>query len=95
MLLLSCPNCGDRNASEFRYGGPLNPRPVDPEKAEEDSWIRYLYLQANTMEHETEWWYHRYGCGLWFLVERNRKNNDVIRTYQWQVGGQGGRLSRV
>ena len=86
MLLLSCPNCGDRNASEFRYGGPLNPRPVDPEKAEEDSWIRYLYLQTNTMEHETEWWYHT-ASGIWFLADRNNETDEVVRTYLYQSEG--------
>ena len=30
MLLLACPNCGDRNVSEFRFGGELNSRPKDP-----------------------------------------------------------------
>ena len=30
MLILSCPNCGERNVSEFRFGGEYNPRPADP-----------------------------------------------------------------
>ena len=90
MLVLLCPNCGDRNASEFRYGGPYNPRPVQPEQADEKKWVEYLYLHTNPMAKQTEWWYHGSGCGLWFLVERDRQSNDVIRTYEWRVGRDHG-----
>ena len=30
MLLLTCPNCGHRNSSEFRFGGEYNSRPKKP-----------------------------------------------------------------
>ena len=87
MLLLNCPNCGDRNASEFRYGGEYNPRPAEPEQASEAEWVRYLYLHTNAMDEQTEWWYHHSGCGLWFLAQRHRKSNCVTRTYEWHAGG--------
>ena len=32
---------------------------------------------------EVEWYYHRAGCGTWFLVERDRRTNTVIRTMPW------------
>ena len=86
MLLLNCPNCGERNASEFRYGGPYNPRPDAPDQADATEWTEYLFLQTNSMGEQVEWWYHRSGCELWFLAERNRQSNRVIQTYLWESG---------
>ena len=33
---------------------------------------------------QTEWWLHASGCGLWFLLERDRESNEVIRAWEWQ-----------
>lgn len=87
MLLLDCPHCGQRNAGEFRYGGEYNPRPSPSGDASDGDWQRYLYLRRNSMDFQVEWWYHRAGCGTWFLVERERRSNTVARTLLWQPGG--------
>ena len=29
---------------------------------------------------QREWWYHRAGCGLWFVAERDTRTNEVART---------------
>jgi heterotetrameric sarcosine oxidase delta subunit len=83
MLLLDCPNCGARNASEFRFGGEVNPRPRTAAVTAEAEWARYLYLRENKSDVQTEWWYHRTGCGLWFLAERHTSTNRVLRTFLW------------
>ena len=36
---------------------------------------------------QTEWWLHASGCGLWFLIERDRGSNEVIRSWEWQAFG--------
>ena len=46
MMLLTCPNCGARNVSEFRYVGESKSRP-DPETATPEQWRRYLYFHRN------------------------------------------------
>jgi sarcosine oxidase subunit delta len=84
MMRLECPNCGVRNTAEFRYGGEYNPRPAATMEAAEAEWIDYLYQRKNSMGVQIEWWYHRSGCGTWFLVERDRRNNEVARTWRWQ-----------
>ena len=85
MLILSCPNCGERNVSEFRFGGENSPRPQSPMAASEAEWAEYLYLRANKMGGvQVEWWYHQAGCGLWFLAERDWALNEVVRTYTWE-----------
>ena len=45
-MLLPCPWCGPRNATEFRYGGEAGPRP-DPATTTPEEWRRYLYFHAN------------------------------------------------
>ena len=84
MLLLTCPNCGPRNAAEFRHGGEAHPRPADPAQVGEDAWTDFLYMKRNVAGQQTEWWYHRAGCGLWFLADRHNSTNEVLRTYVWQ-----------
>ena len=84
MLILECPNCGPRNVSEFRHGGEMNPRPGAAAAASAVELTDYLYMRRNVSGVETEWWYHRSGCGMWFLAERNTLTNQVLRTYRWQ-----------
>lgn len=83
MLLLTCPNCGPRNVAEFRYGGETNARPGQPLAVGDDAWADFLYMRSNKAGLQTEWWYHRAGCGLWFLAERNTQTNEVTRSYCW------------
>ncbi len=83
MLLLDCPNCGPRNVAEFRFGGEYNPRPKDVLATGDDEWARYLYMRKNRQGVQAEWWYHRAGCGLWFMAERHTLTNAVIETHPW------------
>ncbi len=85
MLLLKCPNCGERNVAEFRFGGEVKRRPPHPEDAAADvAWVDYLYLKENKLGVQKEWWYHSSGCGLWFLAERHTKTQLIERTYFWE-----------
>lgn len=84
MLILECPNCGARNVQEFRYGGEYQPRPGRAEAVDDAAWAGYLYMRENRLGRQREWWYHRAGCGLWFLAERHTKTNEVYRTFRWQ-----------
>lgn len=83
MIQINCPNCGPRNSQEFRYGGEYNPRPARPIHAGEGEWTDYIFMRENKLGVQKEWWYHRAGCGLWFLAERHTKTNQVERTYRW------------
>lgn len=84
MIRITCPNCGPRNAQEFRYGGEYNPRPGRPLEVSEEAWTDYVYMRANRQGVQKEWWYHRAGCQLWFLAERHTKTNEIERTYLWE-----------
>jgi heterotetrameric sarcosine oxidase delta subunit len=84
MIQINCPNCGVRNVSEFRFGGEYNPRPkammMDVSNKE---WTDYVFLRENRVGVQKEWWYHRTGCGAWFLAERHTKSNKVESAYLW------------
>ena len=81
MLVVPCPNCGPRNASEFRCAGEYRPRPDPTQQVSDEEWAAYLYTRTNAMGVHTEWWYHSAGCGLWFLAERHTKTNEFTKTY--------------
>jgi sarcosine oxidase, subunit delta len=83
MIRIQCPNCGLRNSSEFRFGGEYNPRPQQPLTISDPEWTEYIYFRDNKRGEQIEWWYHRNGCGSWFLAKRNTQSNEVINTYLW------------
>lgn len=76
MMLLKCPNCGERNVQEFRYGGEVNPRPARPLETSDAEWADYVYMRRNRAGVQKEWWYHGSGCGRWFVVERDTRGGS-------------------
>ena len=71
--------------NEFAYAGEVTSRPRGaPSQRELAS---YVYFRRNVAGVQREWWYHRFGCELWFLAERDTRTNEVIRTELPQPGG--------
>ena len=79
MIVLPCPNCGDRNVSEFRFGGEIASR---PEAVTPETWAGYLYMRRNVLGVQRESWYHE-ACGCWFIAERHTGTQEVSSTYFW------------
>ena len=77
-FLLACPNCGQRNVHEFRFGGEVMPRPSPDASSEE--WARYFYDRRNVAGVQREWWYHKFGCRKWFVALRDTVTNEVQQT---------------
>jgi heterotetrameric sarcosine oxidase delta subunit len=77
-FLLACPNCGPRDVNEFRYAGEVTRRPAGSPSLRELA--TYVYFRDNVAGVQREWWYHQYGCELWFLAERDTRTNEVLRT---------------
>jgi sarcosine oxidase subunit delta len=78
-FLLSCPSCGLRDVNEFAYGGEVTSRPTQSPSLRELT--SYLYFRRNVAGVQREWWYHRYGCRLWFQAERDTRTNEVQRVF--------------
>ncbi len=77
-FLITCPNCGERDVHEFRFGGEITLRPSPDATAEE--WSRYLYVRRNVAGDQPEWWYHAFGCRKWFVAVRDTETNEVRQT---------------
>jgi sarcosine oxidase, subunit delta len=80
MILVPCPYCGPRNASEFRWGGEIKPRP-DPNNTTKEQWRDYLYFRRNAAGWIRETWCHQAGCGRYFRSERDTVTNEIRATY--------------
>jgi len=74
MILVPCPYCGARNASEFHWKGEVRERP-DPSTATPAQWRHYLYMRRNVAGLSIERWFHNAGCGRYFTLERNTVTN--------------------
>ena len=82
MLLIPCPWCGDRDETEFAYGGQAHvPYPADPDALSDAEWGRYLFVRDNPKGVFAERWVHSAGCRRWFNVERDTATHRVIRSY--------------
>ncbi len=77
-FLLPCPACGLRDVAEFKFQGELTRRPR--EKPTQRELSDYVYFRDNVAGVQREWWYHRTGCGLWFIAERDTRTNEVLST---------------
>jgi heterotetrameric sarcosine oxidase delta subunit len=74
MILVPCPHCGPRNASEFHWKGEVRERP-DPSTATPAQWRHYLYVRRNVAGWNVEKWFHHAGCGRYFTLERHTVTN--------------------
>ncbi len=74
-FLLTCPNCGTREVTDFGFGGEIAPRPTS-----RPSWRElntFNYFRRNVAGVQREWWFHRSGCRAWFVAERDTRTNVV------------------
>ena len=74
-FLLACPNCGERDVYEFRFGGEVSTRPAPD--ASSDEWAGYFYDRHNVAGVQREWWYHKLGCRKWLIALRDTVSNEV------------------
>jgi heterotetrameric sarcosine oxidase delta subunit len=77
-FLLECPHCGPRDVNEFRFQGEVTRRPRSAPSL--DELTDYVYFRDNVAGIQREWWYHRAGCELWFVAERDTRTNTVLGT---------------
>jgi methylglutamate dehydrogenase subunit B len=77
-MIITCPHCGPRDVSEFRYGGDASR--VRPAHGTDDCkvWHDYYFLFENPKGPHTEYWHHVLGCRQWFVVKRNVATNEVL-----------------
>jgi len=88
MLLIKCPWCGERDQSEFAYGGEAGiVRPANPDALDDAAWADYLFMRKNPKGLHSEQWHHVQGCRRWFNVERDTVTYRITRS--WKIGESG------
>ena len=76
MIRINCPFCGERDHSEFSYGGdgsivyPALDAPVE-------EWVEAVFQRENIRGVQTESWQHVSGCRQWVLVERDTMTHEI------------------
>ena len=69
--------CGERDFTEFHYGGDAhNPRPAHG-TADRRAWLDYVFLFDNPKGAHREYWQHVFGCRQWLVLERDTATNIV------------------
>jgi sarcosine oxidase subunit delta len=82
MLLISCPNCGSRDETEFHYGGQAHvPYPENPHELNGREWAEFLFYRDNTKGVFAERWLHSTGCRQWFNMLRDTVTYDIQAVY--------------
>ena len=75
MLLIPCPNCGERDESEFDYGGRAIAYPELDASLEQ--WHQALHLRDNPRGDIAEYWYHSSGCESWITIRRDLVTHEI------------------
>ena len=82
MLKIKCPYCGDRDETEFSYGGEAHiERPDSPSEVSDEAWGAYLFGRPNKKGLMRERWFHVHGCRRWFNLLRDTSNHTIIGSY--------------
>ena len=75
MLRINCPHCGERDYTEFRYGGDARKqRPVHG-TGDLQRWHDHVFVFDNPKGPHREYWQHVLGCRQWLVLERNTATN--------------------
>jgi heterotetrameric sarcosine oxidase delta subunit len=83
MLSLPCPYCGDRDETEFHYGGQAHvPYPGEPAALSDAEWGAYLFVRDNPKGPFAERWVHSAGCRRWFNARRDTATHRVLGSYR-------------
>lgn len=83
MLFIDCPWCGQRDESEFSYGGEAElVRPEGEKEISDVEWANYLFFRKNPRGSHLEQWCHSYGCRRWFNVDRDTVSYRINAVYK-------------
>jgi sarcosine oxidase subunit delta len=76
MIRINCPFCGERDHSEFGYGGDASIE-YPALDASMDEWHDAIFLRENICGMQSETWHHVSGCRMWLIVERDTMTHQI------------------
>jgi heterotetrameric sarcosine oxidase delta subunit len=83
MFQIRCPWCGERDVSDFAYGGEAHiARPKNSETMSDAEWAGYVFLRSNAKGVFAERWNHAAGCRRWFNALRNTATDEILAVYK-------------
>ena len=62
MLRINCPHCGERDHSEFAYGGDATITYPSLDNDDMEAWYRAVFVRHNPRGAHKELWHHINGC---------------------------------
>jgi len=76
MIRIPCPFCGERDHSEFTYGGDgsINYPELNAPK---EVWLEAVFQRENICGLQIETWHHVNGCRMWLFVERDTMTHEI------------------
>ncbi|MEM7172083.1 MAG: sarcosine oxidase subunit delta [Pseudomonadota bacterium] len=77
MIRIPCPFCGERDHSEFTYGGDGSIVYPELDGSMED-WHEAVFQRENIRGVQVETWHHASGCRMWLLVERDTMTHEIL-----------------
>ncbi|MGH6932908.1 MAG: sarcosine oxidase subunit delta [Dongiaceae bacterium] len=77
MLRITCPWCGERDYTEFRYGGDARKQRPPHGAGDLKTWHDHVFLFDNPKGSHREYWQHVLGCRQWLVLERDTATNAV------------------
>src|ERR1700748_3603847 len=77
MLRITCPCCGERDYTEFRYGGDADKTRPAHGTGDLKTWHDHVFLFDNPKGPHREYWQHVLGCRQWLVLERNTATNQT------------------
>jgi len=76
MIRIPCPFCGERDHSEFTYGGDAS-IVYPPLDAPAEDWHEAVFQRENPRGMQPETWHHLSGCRMWLVVERDTMTHEI------------------
>ena len=77
MLRITCPFCGERDHTEFHYGGDATVAFPGLENTDPEAWMDYVFNRDNPKGPHQELWQHAQGCRSWLRVTRNTVSHEI------------------
>ena len=78
MLRITCPHCGERDHSEFGYGGDATVTYPSLDNEDMEAWYRAVFIRKNPRGRHKEFWHHVGGCREWLVVERDTLTHEIF-----------------
>lgn len=86
-MIIKCPWCGERDQTEFTFGGECPViRPEPSSEVSDADWAQYLFYRNNVKGIHLERWLHSFGCRQWFNVVRDTVTHEIHDVHEISEG---------